>query len=220
MAGAKKRSRGPEATAANRREFDWFAAAVKRFGHFQSAAEAFRVLRRFGRGWRGQRYLSVYLCDRSTRAGSRWAYTVNVHRLVMAYAVGRQLTPQEQVHHIDGNPRNNHPSNLKILTRAEHAFEHGRHYIRRDRWGRWKYRLPGGSKNYHSLARLVAGVQRGRPLSTREVVVHRNGDWGDIRPENLEVRPKADHMRRKRYGWFSVRGRHDRETAGNERTKL
>ena len=37
------------------------------------------------------------------------------HRLVMEGILGRYLTPQERVHHIDGDPGNNTPENLKLL---------------------------------------------------------------------------------------------------------
>lgn len=43
------------------------------------------------------------------------------HRLVMEQHLGRYLEPTEVVHHIDGNPRNNDISNLRLYTsQAEH----------------------------------------------------------------------------------------------------
>lgn len=46
------------------------------------------------------------------------------HRVVMEEVLGRTLTSDEIVHHIDGDKTNNSPSNLQILTRAEHARVH------------------------------------------------------------------------------------------------
>jgi len=48
------------------------------------------------------------------------------HRLVVAQKLGRPLQPHEVVHHIDGNRRNNDPSNLTLLTQRDHppAHEH------------------------------------------------------------------------------------------------
>lgn len=43
------------------------------------------------------------------------------HRLIMEQHLGRYLRPEEVVHHIDGNPRNNALSNLRLYaTQAEH----------------------------------------------------------------------------------------------------
>jgi len=49
------------------------------------------------------------------------------HRLIMERLLGRYLEPQEVVHHIDGNPRNNEPNNLKLYpSQAEHISDgHG-----------------------------------------------------------------------------------------------
>lgn len=48
------------------------------------------------------------------------------HRLVMEQHLGRYLEPTEVVHHIDGNPRNNDISNLRLYSsHSEHiATEH------------------------------------------------------------------------------------------------
>lgn len=37
------------------------------------------------------------------------------HRLVIAKRIGRPLKSDDIVHHIDGNPLNNHPNNLELL---------------------------------------------------------------------------------------------------------
>lgn len=42
------------------------------------------------------------------------------HRVIMERILGRKLTANEVVHHIDGNKLNNDPANLQVMTRAEH----------------------------------------------------------------------------------------------------
>ncbi|MBO5630402.1 MAG: HNH endonuclease [Aeriscardovia sp.] len=46
------------------------------------------------------------------------------HRLIVEKMLGRKLSTDEIVHHIDGNKWNNDPSNLEVVTRSEHARMH------------------------------------------------------------------------------------------------
>lgn len=47
------------------------------------------------------------------------------HVIVAEKKIGRPLRPGEVVHHIDGDKRNNAPSNLEVLaSQAEHARLH------------------------------------------------------------------------------------------------
>lgn len=46
------------------------------------------------------------------------------HRVVMEKVLGRKLDSKEIVHHKDENKHNNDPSNLEIMTQAEHARYH------------------------------------------------------------------------------------------------
>ena len=46
------------------------------------------------------------------------------HRLIMENEIGRTLSDDEIVHHIDKNKLNNRIENLQIVTRAEHIEIH------------------------------------------------------------------------------------------------
>lgn len=62
------------------------------------------------------------------------------HREVAQAKVGRALTSDEIVHHIDHDIHNNHPDNLRVMTRAEHMREHGMGIPgKRPSWMEWRY---------------------------------------------------------------------------------
>lgn len=46
------------------------------------------------------------------------------YRLIMESHLGRKLTPNEVVHHVDGDKTNNDINNLQIMTRVEHQRIH------------------------------------------------------------------------------------------------
>lgn len=47
-----------------------------------------------------------------------------VHRIFVEEVLGRKLSFNEVIHHLDGNVKNNDPSNLIVLSRSKHAKLH------------------------------------------------------------------------------------------------
>ena len=62
---------------------------------------------------------------------------VREHRHIVEQHIGRKLTRDEEVHHLDGDKTNNSIDNLKIMTKQSHATLHN---IKRERdeFGRFK----------------------------------------------------------------------------------
>lgn len=55
--------------------------------------------------------------------------TVYLHRHLASIKLGRWLTHEEHVHHIDGNKLNNSLENLEVLSNKEHAHKHRGHIL-------------------------------------------------------------------------------------------
>lgn len=51
------------------------------------------------------------------------------HRHIIEQVLGRKLTKNEVVHHIDGNRTNNDISNLRVMSRGEHSRLHRKQEI-------------------------------------------------------------------------------------------
>ena len=56
-------------------------------------------------------------------------HIVSYPRILMAQKLGRPLEPNEDVHHIDGNPDNNSLDNLELQEHGEHQREHFQKYV-------------------------------------------------------------------------------------------
>ena len=108
------------------------------------------------RNWRGGRMIDkggyILLKKKDHPFANRQGY-VREHRLVVEDKLGRYLTPEEVVHHIDGNVANNHPDNLEVYSsNAEH--------LKRDLAGRipkWsrsgKRRILAAKRGYYAIVR-------------------------------------------------------------------
>src|SRR5215510_4528100 len=68
-------------------------------------------------------YIHVKVPNHPHATSNEWAYE---HVIVMTAMLGRELDPNEIVHHRDENKGNNDPRNLELKDRAVHAQDHGK----------------------------------------------------------------------------------------------
>lgn len=64
------------------------------------------------------------MANKQYKAINRNGEVRSEHRIIMERIIGRRLSFDEVVHHIDGDKSNNNPDNLMVVTRREHAFIH------------------------------------------------------------------------------------------------
>ena len=73
---------------------------------------------------RQQREGYLYFTDRGHPLAVGNSGKVYLHRHVVSLAIGRWITSEEVVHHVDGDKKNNSPNNLIILTNIDHSKLH------------------------------------------------------------------------------------------------
>lgn len=81
--------------------------------------------------WSG--YIEVFSPDHPNKTKRGY---VKEHRLVVEKDLGRFLTKDEQVHHINGNKQDNRLINLQVVSHQEHLRIHGS--LIEKRWAKYR----------------------------------------------------------------------------------
>lgn len=81
-------------------------------------------------------------------------------RILMEEKLGRPLEPNEDVHHIDGNPLNNDLENLEVIKHGEHQREHSIKYS--DTIEKCVVCGKSFQMTRHGWSRIIADIHRGK----------------------------------------------------------
>jgi HNH endonuclease len=94
-----------------------------------------------------------------------------LHRVIVEQREQRRLASDEIVHHVDGDPLNNNPENLIILSRGEHMRIH----VRNRR--RWTAEEKARTLELYESGMTVdeVALALGRPYSSSRKVIAREG---------------------------------------------
>ncbi len=80
---------------------------------------------------------------------------IDQHRLIMQGMLCRELRPDEVVHHKDGDPTNNQPCNLELMTRSEHSRLHAIEDRVHERFSEKRNEFPKGNLGKNALFTYV-----------------------------------------------------------------
>ena len=90
-----------------------------------------------GKSFTGSGYVEIYKPDHPFKTKRGY---VREHRLVMEEHIGRYLEKEEQIHHLNGNKKDNRIENLIIVSHQEHLKIHGPLILKR--WAKRKVVVP------------------------------------------------------------------------------
>ena len=114
-------------TDAERERWREIGRRRKGFKHTEEAkAKMSRNREKGGVGHKKKRsdgYTSIYFPDHPQSSGDGY---IMEHVLVMEAVIGRHLTEDECVHHINGKKDDNRAENLKLMTKSEHMSYHSK----------------------------------------------------------------------------------------------
>lgn len=116
-------------------------------------------------------------------------------RLVMSEKMGRQLKSEEQIHHLNGDTKDDRPENLTIVSAHEHGKIHCDHLRTngQNKYNGIDYRIKTVNGKKQKKHRWVIEQQIGRRLTPDEFVHHINGDRNNNRIENLIIVTPSEH---------------------------
>lgn len=128
-------------------------------------------------GWKGGRKRTsggYWLLYRPEHPNAQSGGYVFEHRIVWEDANGRLLRPNEDVHHIDGDPGNNDPNNLVALTKQQHMKLHSdredtRHRKRRGQNNR--FADPEQRRKQSEACRRSQGSPEARQLQSERMKI-------------------------------------------------
>lgn len=72
----------------------------------------------------------LFFVDKDHPLAYKSNHRVYLHRHIASIKLGRWLTKEEHVHHIDGNRKNNSPENLLIVDSVSHGLIHAKDYAK------------------------------------------------------------------------------------------